>query len=489
MRKTLTVLAFPLCFTTIVSIFAFRPAKNPMPSPILEGAGQVQIANVSAGSSRESTRPMPKRGSTNNDVGAGTAFEIPELDSGNRKQPIRSLRAETDNDFLAAISSAKVLNGEVVSEIIRRGNPMFLDVLKNRYELRKRERLQATAAAPNLRYSENSEILLLSAMSAARGFGDPLRVYIKGPSKREVIFPEMPQLEVTIVNQHPERRTVYWTVGGDYRGGRRESFGFEVQRDDGKFMPGSPPRSGIGGGIFSCNELKFGEEWANTIAISAYVERLPPGIYMVRAAYAFGLNIGTLSDKSGTFMCFSQPIVLTVTRRKVQLAPSERAQAERWSRILPTDQPVRLVEGRYNKEIHRKFIAPKSTPGELLQLGWKAVPSLINLLDDRMLKPSQRAWAFAILFSITGDNDPLGNGQFTTASAAVDGPLGAYEVFSPAWSVLDGKGIGGAGLSRNESFLEGRINSEKQEQLTKQWLNWRKYIDVINTPELLMEKR
>ena len=70
-----------------------------------------------------------------------------------------------------------------------------------------------------------------------KGLPDPVPVIIKGDKKREVIFPDMPALEVVVVNKHPEQRQVAWTEGGNQRHGRRESFGFDVHRDDGKLMP------------------------------------------------------------------------------------------------------------------------------------------------------------------------------------------------------------------------------------------------------------
>ncbi len=280
---------------------------------------------------------------------ADREFGMWDCDAKELAERVRSLRAQSDAALLTAIASKKTLNKETIAEMLRRGDPKFLGELQRRYESCRNERVQAKLKEPNVSQSENYELLFLTAVNHAKKLPDPLPVVIKGKVNREVTFPEMPVFEVAVVNRHPENREVAWQEGGNYRHGRRESFGFEVRCDDGELMPITPPKSGVGGGIISFVELKNGGEWANSLPLASYIKRLPPGKYKVRAAYAFGQDVGMYPDKSATFMCFSEPVELVVSRRSIQLSTAERAQAERLCRALPTDQPVKIIEGSKDK--------------------------------------------------------------------------------------------------------------------------------------------
>lgn len=399
-----------------------------------------------------------------------------------RDDRIRTLRSRSDDELLAAIKSKEAINRETIAELVRRGGSKCLNELQQRYESLRSDREKAKVAEPDVRRSENYELLLLSALNEANNKPDPMPVVIKGESKQTVTFPEMPSFEIAIVNEHPEKRTVNWQEGGNYRHGRRESFGFEVRRDDGRLMPIVSITSGSGGGIISFEQLEKGEEWTNEMPLSSYIKRLPAGKYQVRAAYAFGTDLGMLPDKSGTFMCFSKPVDLVVARRAVRLTPSERTEAEHLCHALPKDGPVKVVEGGYNKKRDGSFIAPESTPGQLLELGWKAVPSLIALLEEKTTKPVERAWAIALLYSITGENDPLGENEIGRSAAMIGSALGPCEVKKRGWAVLDGKGVGGLSPAQTASYT-GKILEQEQAELSKQWTSWKKNIDVLDSKE------
>ena len=304
-------------------------------------------------------------------------------------------------------------------------------------------------------------------------------VMIKGDRKLKVTFPDMPELEVVVVNKHPEQRQVAWTEGGNQRGGRSESFGFDVHRDDGKLIPLAPRWFSPMGGITYSVVLKSGEEWTDKIYLGSYVELLPPGKYHIRAAYAFGQDIATISDKSGTFMCLSEPIELVVVHHAIQLTPQERALAEQLSRAIPADQAVRMIEWGHQKDAPAGFLASDSSPGRILKLGWKAVPALIGAIEDKQFSPTQRAWAFALLYMITGHNYPLGDTDDEAMWAAFDGPLGPYESIPPRrWHVTE-KGKDG----KDREVLPDKINAASQTKLAERWVAWKKYINVLVTGE------
>ena len=54
-----------------------------------------------------------------------------------------------------------------------------------------------------------------------------------------------------------------------------------------------------------------------------------------------------------------------------------------------------------------EFVEPVKTPeAELYRSGWKAVPVLLEVLDDARTNANSRAWALALLFDATGLNGP-----------------------------------------------------------------------------------
>jgi len=119
-------------------------------------------------------------------------FSMWDCDAKELAERVRSLRAQSDAELLAAIASKKTLNKETIAEMLRRGDSKFLGDLQRRYESCRNERVQANLKEPNVRRSENYELLLLSAINHAKKVLDPLPVVIKGKAKREVTFPEMP---------------------------------------------------------------------------------------------------------------------------------------------------------------------------------------------------------------------------------------------------------------------------------------------------------
>jgi hypothetical protein len=397
-------------------------------------------------------------------------FTMGSFDTKKQSDRIQSLRSLSDAELLNSLATKKILNGETIAEIIRRGSPPFLAELQRRYELDRNERIQETTAKPDVLYAaENDELRLLSALHRMKGLPDPAPVIVKGDKRREVMFPDMPELEVVVINKHPEQRRVAWTEGGNYRHGRRESFGFDVHRDDGKLMPVARPWSGFGGGFIKSVDLKSGEGWTEGTYLVAYAELLPPGRYRVRAAYAFGRDIGMILDKSATFMCFSEPIELVVVPHVIRLTPQERALSEQLSRALPADRPARMIQRGYEKDAPQGFISSESPPGRLLKLGWKAVPALIGALEDKQFGPTQRAWAFALLYMIAGNyNYPLGDTEWEAMFAAVESPLGPYRGIPQGarWTVDNGK------------ELPAKISVEAQAKLAERWIAWKKYIDV-----------
>ncbi len=130
--------------------------------------------------------------------------------------------------------------------------------------------------------------------------------------------------------------------------------------------------------------------------------------------------------------------------------------------------------GSYTSHAH-DFVKPDTPPGKLLALRWKAVPALLDGLADEKLTPKKRAWVLALLFSITGRNDPRG----------AEGVLGSYSDREAGWQVWGGVGgkaeAGGFGGSEDGHVwdLFGRgIDAKKQRIFAERWRAFKDFIVV-----------
>ena len=219
--------------------------------------------------------------------------------------------------------------------------------------------------------------------------------------------------------------------------------------------------------------LKAEESWETALAMRNFMD-LPPGDYTVVVQYHDEQTISTHSDTAGLVVCSSEPFKLHVQPRVIDLTAVDRDAAKAAAAALADDGPVSILEGPYGKGTH-KFIAPDSAVGRLLALGWPAVPALLDVLDDDKLTDQRRAWVFAVLFSITGWNDPRDE----------SGVLAAYESRGGGWAVTGGRngkvyamGLGGGG----SSMSGGKFDAKTQREFAKKWQAVREYIVVRKKP-------
>ena len=135
-------------------------------------------------------------------------------------------------------------------------------------------------------------------------------------------------------------------------------------------------------------------------------------------------------DICGLIVSKSRPIPFIVEPTVIELRQSERLAAAAWIAAIKPEQPVKVVAGTYGKWAH-KFISPDSPPGELLSMGLKAAPPLIAALKDKSVSPEKRAWILALLYGLTGENDPRRH--------RCRGAVGDYDYIEGPRQVLGGK--------------------------------------------------
>ena len=351
----------------------------------------------------------------------------------------------------------------ILSEVVRRGGLKWEAKLKERSD----SLLELWRQEGHSPAQSRSHLLVMSAYYRIKGLPDPIRVVIKGDNQLTMTYPEMPTFEVSILNDHPQKITLSWLEGGNYRHGRWESFGFEVTDARNRVMPIVVHIKDMmhTGGIVDIIELKHKEDWKNRLPLERYIGTLPPGRYEIRAVYAFGELIGSIQEKSRAFMLYSSPITIMVKPKMVTVSRKQIEEARYLCRSLPTEGPVRFIHGSYDPELHEAFMPPLSAAGRILQMGWAAVPTMVDSLNDKELDPTRRAWLLALLYSVTGLNSPTDIVVFDTERIP-PGVLGHYEyVLGRRW---------GASRRILASGSRGRkIDVEKQVEFSKRWRGWK----------------
>jgi hypothetical protein len=356
-------------------------------------------------------------------------------------------------------------------DLSRRSGPVVVAFLT-----RKHDELVAARQANGNRVSlADSTVELLTALRRAEGRPDPAAVVASVPGEVESIFPNLPAVEAALVNRDVQKTPVTFKKGGDYRTGRQDRWRFNVLDVRGKAMPVKLHRGTIyGGGIFTMGVLKHEESWETVLHMRKFID-LPPGDYTVSVEYHDEETIADRPDTAGLLVCRSEPFKLHVQPRVIDVAKKDREAAREAIASLSDKGPVQILDGAYGKGAY-DFIQPDSAAGRLLALGWRAVPTLLDELDNDRAADQRQAWVFAILYSITGWNDPRHD----------RGVLAGYESRGGVWSVsggMNGKAhVMGLGLGGRTSVSGGKFDGAAQKAFAKEWKAVREYLVVREKP-------
>lgn len=222
------------------------------------------------------------------------------------------LRALSDADFKAEAAAAERLEGVWLTEVLRRGKS-WVPWLQDRYQDARMARSRFAKEHPGdyLNGDMRKELLILSAVCQLKDEPPPVVLEIVHEGPITCTFLEMPVIPVRLVNRHPDLVEVAWQEGGNYRHGRSESWSFQVFDAQGRQVCIYMPEILMGGHLY-LDVLKVGKALENDVNLGAYIELLPPGRYTVRAAYAFGADIGTIQEKDRSFMLLSDPVTVEI---------------------------------------------------------------------------------------------------------------------------------------------------------------------------------
>jgi tetratricopeptide (TPR) repeat protein len=378
--------------------------------------------------------------------------------------------ALTDVELCASFDRLQIHDRktEYLLEMARRKGPTITKYLARKHD----ELLEARREVdPGTAWRHHPNLELLTALRRAQNRPDPLPVILGGPEQEESIFPNLPVIEAALVNRDFQKKPVGYQDGGDYRSGRQERWRFDVRDARGNPVPVKPREDPEVGGLLQNLTLKHGASWDTVLDMRRFID-LTPGEYTVRVEYHDRKEISSHLHTAGLMLCRSEPFKLTVQPRVIDVTKPDREAVKAAVAAINEKDKVRILAGTYAKADH-EFIAPASPAGKILTLGWKAVPALLDELENPKLTPHRRAWVLALLFSITSWNDPR--------DEAVS--VGRYESRSRGWAVSGGRNgktiVIGAGSGGGKLvFVSDTIDEKRQKVFAEKWKAFREYLVI-----------
>lgn len=399
-----------------------------------------------------------------------------------KKRSDQALRSELDT-MLARRGFRMMVGYEpCLNELLQRDREQSVPYLKKKVEALMKQEIKpyenADYAFPGAMYN----LELLTALRRAQGKPDPLHITIEGPKQIEAIGSDLPALRVAIKNVDHEKTSVGFTVGGDYRSGRQARWRILLEDEHGKAMPVREHLGFIGGGLFGHELLEHGGSWKTTLAVRSFIEVPPPGQYQLTVLYHNTQTIAGSAHTDGLIVSRSDPIRLTVKPLTIVYSKADRKTVRRLVAELDGGQALKIIAGTYGPWAH-KLIPPDSPGGELLGMGLKAVPTLIDSLNNKSLSDGKRAWLLGILYSLTSEIDPRDNAIIGGKGSA----LGSYEYWESGWQIWGGQEgdalSGGFSPGSRGSVSGPEIDRKTQDRFIDAWKDWIKKAEVKEAEE------
>lgn len=148
----------------------------------------------------------------------------------------------------------------------------------------------------------------LTALCRARAKPDPVRINVViAEQDDDGKLIDYPLIQASIQNNHPAQREMWWTLGGDYRGGRSERWRIELTDLQGKRVHDSNFSSWLGGGILHPNKVAYGAETPTTqLYARAFVSPPASGRYRMQVIHSHDYIAGE-PDLEGLMVWKSDP--------------------------------------------------------------------------------------------------------------------------------------------------------------------------------------
>lgn len=401
------------------------------------------------------------------------------------KLPDQKLRKRTDSVLALADQlhhDGVLISGEFrtaeyescLTEIIRRGGERWERYLRERLEDLDAKVIRQGEAGDSSTPGAHRNLELLTALRRVQGRRDPLTILTIADAPLTITLPELPLLKVRIQNVDVQEHNVGFTFGGNYRSGRQARWKVVLTGADGKVVPRRGRYGfGIAGGLYTEGTLAHGESWETSLDLRKFMDTPAPGTYDLRILYHNTECIADVEPISNRIVSRSKAIRVIVKPLPVRLSKRERVTIEKLVAGLRDRRPLKILAGTYGESAH-DFISPEAPEGKILLSGTKAIPVLLDALTATDTTAEQRAWVFAILFSLTGDNDPQ----------CCEGAVGSHMRQESGWQLRFGRPgenpSFGMGWSEDFSSNGGRIDPKAQSELIKKWQGWRGNLRVIS---------
>jgi hypothetical protein len=348
----------------------------------------------------------------------------------------------------------------VLAEIIRRGDDEFQLALADD-ERRRTEFEQRTERIDFRTFAAHTALCRLQHKA------DPIEVIIEDGKQLECTFPDLSTLSVAIVNRDEQRVP----VGIHLRNGRPEGWWLEVWDSSSNRMPvGQPAYLPEKISHPGYDLLKFGERrQEQRMLLCDRVEMLPPGQYKVLAYFSGEGEIERDQPIEELICSHSQALTLTVKPIVLQEDRNVRQHVRDLVSHLPERGPIKVVGGTYGSWAYQ-LVPPFSAQEQILRMGPRALPELLDMLEEDRLTPRRRAWVLSLLYSLTGLNDPTRRFEDKMI-------LGGFKSVGYYWNVFgnDYRPCRWGGFDFPD--IEP-IDVEAQRRLAEQWKPLRQYIQV-----------
>ena len=309
------------------------------------------------------------------------------------------------------------------------------------------------------------DFALLIATRRVEGASDPLVVNVVAhPPVIKTPTNQLPMLKV-IVKNVDDNQSVFFKFGGDTRSGRPSRWRVVVKDEQGKEAKHILRFGFMGGGLASIGPLKPGETFDTTLAVRDFIESPPPGKYTLQVLFHNKHDLSEIQDVSGIVVSQSKPIELILEKIPIRTSAAKSVEVRRLIDELDEAVPLKVLVGTYGPWAHAT-IAPDSPAGKLLANGPAAVPPLVAAVQEKDLSTEKRAWLLAILYSLTGENDPRQERDVLGAHSFVGGPWAT-------WTGKNGDPLAASfGIYSSGSVSAGEPKQEKQLEFAAKWNEW-----------------